>query len=144
MAIALAASAFAQYNGGTMGSTGGTTTNGVYTPPKGGYSSSTGIAIGAAAAAGVGVAYLALRHRGSLVGCVQQAGDNTKLVSDKGNKTYTLDGSGLNLKAGERVKLQGKKVKSASGEPAFAARKLVKDYGSCDQQAAVSQRPVMP
>ncbi|MGH9378569.1 MAG: hypothetical protein ACRD1I_07205 [Terriglobia bacterium] len=143
MAIALAASAFAQYNGGAMGSTGGTTTNGVYTPPKGGYSSSTGIAIGAGVAAGVGLAYLTLRNRGSLVGCVQEAGGGAKLIAGK-NKSYALDESGLSLKAGDRVKLKGKKVTSSSGEATFTATKLVKDYGSCDQQAALNQPPVMP
>ncbi|MGH9351182.1 MAG: hypothetical protein ACRD2G_03320 [Terriglobia bacterium] len=144
MAIALAASAFAQYNGGTMGSTGGTTSNGVYTPPKGGYSSSTGIAIGAGVAAGAALAYFALRNRGSMVGCVQEVGGSSKLIAGKDNQSYTLDEGGLSLKTGDRVKLKGKKLKSSSGETTFTATKLVKDYGSCEQQAAASQPPAMP
>ncbi|HEV2419605.1 MAG TPA: hypothetical protein VGX94_17555 [Terriglobia bacterium] len=144
LAIALAASAFAQYSGGTMGSAGGTTSNGVYTAPKGGYSSSTGIAVGAAVAAGAGLAYFALRNRGSLTGCVQKTGDTTKLIAGKGSKAYTLDESGLNLTAGDRVKLKGKKAASSSGGESFTATKLVKDYGACNEQAAVSQTPAMP
>jgi hypothetical protein len=49
LGLALAAPAFAQYGGGTGTGMGGTT--GTYTAPKGGYSSSTGIIIGAAASA---------------------------------------------------------------------------------------------
>lgn len=146
LAIALAASAFAQYNGGggTMGGTGGTTSNGVYTAPKGGYSSSTGIAVGAAVAAGAALTYFVLRNRGSLTGCVEKTGDTAKLISGKGNKAYTLDESGLNLKAGDRVKLKGKKAASSSGEESFTATKLVKDYGACNEEAAASQAPAMP
>lgn len=132
-ALALATSAFAQYNG-SSGGTGGGTTNGVYMPPKGGYSSSTGIAIGASAAAAAGVAYLALRNRGTLTGCIQGAGNDPVIITGKDDKSYTLDDGGLSLKTGDRVKLRGKKVKSSSGETTFTATKLVKDYGPCAHQ----------
>ncbi|MDE3180684.1 MAG: hypothetical protein KGM47_13620 [Acidobacteriota bacterium] len=141
LCLVISAAAFAQY-GGTpgMGTSGGTT-GGVYTPPKGGYKSSTGIAIGAAAAAGVGVAYLMLHNRKSVEGCLTESAGGTKLMDEKGNKTYALDSGDLNLKVGDRVKLKGKTMKSATGEPQFAARKLVKDYGPCASQAAMQHSP---
>jgi len=133
--LTVSAAAFAQYGG--MGGV-APTSGGVYTPPKGGYSSSTGIAIGAGAAAAGVLAYFLLRNRGSMVGCVEKPGDGTSLLNEKDNQTYTLDAGDLNLKVGERVKLSGKKLKSSSGQPAFEAKKLVKDYGSCKQQAALA------
>lgn len=144
VALALTAPAFGQYSGGSPGTGGGTTPGGVYTPPKGGYSSSTGIAIGAGAAAAAGVAYFALRNRGTLTGCVQGAGNDPILITGKGDTSYTLDESGLSLKAGDRVKLKGKKVKSSSGETTFTATKLVKDYGPCPQQQAAKQPATTP
>lgn len=143
LCLLVAAAGFAQYGGGIapgMGTTGGAT-GGVYTPPKGGYKSSTGIAIGGAAAAGVAVAYLMLRSRKSVVGCLEESSDGTKLMDEKDKKTYALDAGDLNLKVGERVKLRGKTTKTTTGEPEFAARKLVKNYGSCSTQASLGKLP---
>jgi hypothetical protein len=132
LAAALSSSALAQmYPGGTTG--GGTSTPG-YTPPKGGYSSATGIAIGAGVAAGVAVAYLALRNRPAVVGCVEASSDGTKLMNDKDQKTYALIASnGVVLSPGERVALKGKKTTDDAGKLSFEVHKLVKDYGSCKQ-----------
>ncbi|HLI31094.1 MAG TPA: hypothetical protein VKV79_08365 [Terriglobia bacterium] len=131
----ICAPAWGQYGG--MGGT-PSSTSGVYTPPKGGYSSSTGIAIGAGAAAAGVLAYLMLRNRGSIVGCVEESSHGFKLFNEKDKKTYALDEGNLTLKPGERLELSGKKVKSSSGEPAFEAKKLVKNYGSCSAQASLS------
>jgi hypothetical protein len=137
VSLLLAAPAFAQY-GGTTG-TGTTGSSGVYQAPKGGYGSSTGIAVGvgAAAAAGVGITYLALRNHGTIVGCVEPSSDGIKLMNEKDKNTYALVTSNVSLNAGERVALRGKKSKSDSGAPTFAVSKLVKDYGSCKQEAAL-------
>jgi hypothetical protein len=147
LGLAVTAAGFAQYPGNPgMGgtSTGGGTKGGVYTAPKGGYSSTTGIAIGAAAAAGVAVGgYLFMRSRRSMVGCVQKSAEGTQLMSEKDKKAYALDAGTLDLKPGDRVKLKGKKTKSDSGAPQFAATKLVKDYGSCDPQASL-KAPATP
>jgi hypothetical protein len=135
LALLLAAPAFAQYGGGSsgMGSTG---SPGFYQTPKGGYSSSTGIAIGAVAAAGGAITYLAVRNHGTIVGCVQPASDGLKLMNEKDQSTYALVASNISLAAGERVALRGKKSKSESGAPSFQVSKLVKDYGSCRQETA--------
>lgn len=131
LCAAVSGSALGQYGGG--GSMGGST-GGVYTAPKGGYSSSTGIAIGAGAAAGAGLAYLALRKHATMVGCVEASTDGSKLMNEKDQKTYALIASNdVVLALGERVVVKGKKTKDDSGKPTFEVHKLVRDYGSCRQ-----------
>jgi hypothetical protein len=110
-------------------------TPGGYNPGMGGYHSSTGIAIGAAVAAGVGIAYLVLHNRatGKVVGCVESSG-STMLLSDDKNSTYTLiKTDSVTLKTGERVALKGKTIRQSSGELAFEVRGLAKDYGACER-----------
>lgn len=134
LALLIGIPAFAQYGtgGGTTGTgTGGTTTGGVYTAPKGGYSSSTGIAIGAGAAAAATVGYLALRSHHTIVGCVQPSSEGVKLLNEKDQNTYALVADNVALNPGDRVSLRGKKVKDDSGRTTFQVSKLVKDYGTC-------------
>ncbi len=128
LAVSMSALAFAQYGGGT-GSTGGTST---------GRSYGNGAAIGAGvgAAAGIGAAYLLLRNRGTIVGCVEpSSAGKMKLMNEKDKNTYALLASNdVTLAPGERVALRGKKTKdTSSGEPVFQVQKLAKDYGSCKQ-----------
>lgn len=137
LCLFVAASGFAQYGGGVPGMGTPGAGGGVYTPPKGGYKSSTGIAIGGAAAAGIAVTYLMLRSRKSVVGCVSESAAGTELRDTKG-QTYVLDAPNISLKMGDRVKLSGRKTKSDTGAPGFAARKLVKDYGPCGTQTAMA------
>lgn len=133
-AVAARASVAQIYGGGMGGGVTGQPGGGVYTPPKGGYKSSTGIAIGAAAAAGVGVAYLVMRSRRSLTGCVENASSGNQLIRSKDQKEYAvIDTNGVTLTPGDRVSLKGKKSKTASGADGFAVNKLVKDYGPCKE-----------
>jgi hypothetical protein len=146
LGLAVAPAGFAQYGpGGSpgMGGTSSGTTSGVYTPPKGGYSSTTGIAIGAAAAAGATAGYFFMRSRKAMVGCVEKSAEGVHLMNQKNNKAYALDAGTLDLKPGERVKLKGKKTKGDSGAPHFAATKLVRDYGPCDSHIALKE-PATP
>ena len=115
----------------------GSTSSGTYTAPSGGYSSNTGIIAGAAAAAAAAgvLAYLILRNHGTMMGCVEQSNGETKLVSEKNDKSYLLDSNNLDLKAGERVKVKGKTVKNSTGQPEFQPTRLIKNYGSCEQGA---------
>lgn len=128
LCMLISGSALAQYGGGggTGGTTGGTTTT------TKGYGSSTGIAIGAGAAAAVGIAYFALRNRGTVVGCVEAAEDATSLVNEKDKRTYALvAGNGGALPAGRRVELKGKKSKDQSGRLTFRVTKVARVHGSC-------------
>src|SRR5258706_2269334 len=113
-----AASSFGQYPAGTPG----------YNPPSGGYHSSTGIAIGAEAAAAVGIGYLVLRNHNhaTVSGCLQSA-DNVDTLLDSKQNTYTLINSkSVPLTAGERVELRGKRVQRNAGALAFEVHGLVK------------------
>jgi hypothetical protein len=130
LGVLVAVPAFAQYGGGGGGSTGGGNSAG-YNAPSGGYGSSTGIAIGAGAAAAAGIAYLALRGRAQLVGCVEPSTDGNKIFNEHDKSTYALVATNVALSPGERVALRGKKVKDDSGRPTFQVTKLVKDYGFC-------------
>ena len=123
LVFGISATALAQYGGG-----GGSSSGGTYS--SGGYKSSTGIAIGAGAAAGVAIAYLAL-HKTSVVGCVESSTDGVKLMNEKDRKTYSLAPGSEDLKPGQRVELKGKKTKESSGKLSFQVQKLAKDYGAC-------------
>jgi len=115
-----AAAAFGQYPAGTS---------------PGGYHSSTGIAIGAGAAAAAGIGYLVLRnHHGKVSGCVQSIDHVETLLDDSQKNVYTLINlNAVPLKTGERVELRGKRIRQNSGTPAFEVHGLIKDYGQCQQ-----------
>jgi hypothetical protein len=134
LTAALSASASAQYGGGGMG-TAGTPT---YTPPKSGYGSGKAIGIGVGAAAGVGVLFLALHNHGAVTGCVRQTDDGLSLVDEKKNKSYSLEGSSVALKPGDRVELKGKKSSGTGGNEMFEATKVVKNLGSCSAEPAAA------
>lgn len=140
LVLLVAALSYGQYGGGGM--TGGTSGSGTYTAPKGGYSSATGIGIGAAAAGGVAIAYLLVRSHRRMQGCVERPNGATTLVDEKDKKSYALESGSLALRTGDRVELSGRKLKDSAGQPAFAAKKLVKDFGPCRQEAAL-HRPTV-
>jgi hypothetical protein len=125
----LASSALAQYGGGG----GGTGTPGApgYVPPKNGYGSGKAIGIGIGAAAGLGVMFLALHHHGAVTGCVRQTDDGLRLVDEKKNKSYVLEPGSVDVKAGDRVQLKGKKSSGTAGAEMFEPTKVVKNFGSC-------------
>ena len=130
LTLLLSAPAFAQYGGGT--GTGGMGTGSA--APGYGYGSGKAIGIGVGAAAGAGVLYLALRHRGSMTGCVQGGDDALIVVDDKNHQTYSLLNSGADLKSGERVQLKGKRSKDGHGAQTFEVSKVVKNLGACNAQ----------
>lgn len=127
--------AVAQYGGGGTGG-GGMTGNPTYTPHRS-YSSKGAIIGGIAGgvAVGAGLLYWKLHHGAKLRGCVTGSGD--KLVNDKDKQTYILTSKqNETVKPGERVELQGKKVKSDLGEPGFEVYKMTKDLGQCTATTA--------
>ena len=97
--------------------------------PSGGQVAA-GIAV--LAGAGVGITYLALHNRGTVVGCFQVgSGGNSSLI-DENKKAYALIASGsVVVPPGERVKLKGKKGRNSSGGITFEVQHVVKDYGHC-------------
>jgi len=131
--------ATAQYGGGG-GGTGGTGSGGG-TYNGGGYGSSAGkaVGIGVGAAAGAGILIYALHHHAGMTGCVQPADDGLRIVDEKKNTSYALQAGDVVVKPGQRVQLQGKLLKSSSGSQTFAAKKLVKDLGSCGSATSAAQ-----
>jgi hypothetical protein len=137
LTVFLASSAMAQYGGGGGGMGTGTPGTPGYVAPKSGYGSGKAIGIGVgAAAAGAGVLFLALHHHGAVTGCVQKTDDGLRLVDEKKNKSYVLEAGSVDLKAGDRVELKGKKSGGDSGAQMFAPTKVVKNLGSCGEAAA--------
>jgi hypothetical protein len=136
LATFLSSSAVAQYGGGGTGMGTGAPGTPAYVAPKSGYGSGKAVGIGVGAAAGAGVLFLALHHHGTVTGCVQQTDDGLRLVDEKKNKSYSLEPGIVDVKAGDRVRLRGKKSSGTAGAEMFEPTKVVKNLGSCGAEAA--------
>lgn len=92
-----------------------------------------GIGVTAGALAAIGIA-LAINHdHHTLVGCVS-SGPSGFEVQTGDAKTWSLEGNAVAIKAGDRVKLHGSKMKKAdrsSSSAVFKVEKLKRDYGPC-------------
>jgi hypothetical protein len=90
----------------------------------------------AAAAIAVVVTVASVHHRRKkivITGCVI-SGDNGMTVTDEEDrKTYAISGNGTGIKPGDRVKLEGKRVKPKSPDKTFVweAKEVIKDFGVC-------------
>jgi hypothetical protein len=89
-----------------------------------------GAAVGVAAVTTL-VLYLTL-HKTYITGCTQTA-EGGSALTDHDGLTYLLVDESSGLKAGQRVKLQGKKKKDKQGKLSFRVSKIKKDYGPCQQ-----------
>ena len=82
----------------------------------------------------VGVGFLvyheAHKHP-SITGCVVSGTDGLTLQNEKDKKVYALPPGAVELKAGERVTIKGKKRKDSGGKVSFQVEKLTKDFGTC-------------
>ncbi len=124
VALTACSCAFAQYGGGGggTGSGGSPSTSRSY-----GHGAAIGAAVGAGAAATV--LFMALHHRGQVVGCVGP--DGKTLTTDKGKHTYQL--AGTQMRAGEHLSIVGKKTKNAAGIDELQVTSVKKDLGKCEQ-----------
>src|SRR5256885_17054391 len=90
--------------------------------------------VGAVAAVAV-VAIVAIHYskKRMITGCVKSAGNGLTVIDEKDRQTYALSGDTTAIKLGDRVRLQGKKVKSMlSGAPlGWEIKTVVKDLGVC-------------
>jgi len=89
-----------------------------------------GAAVGVAAVTTL-VLYLTL-HKTYITGCTQSVEGGSSLTDHDGLSYFLVDESSW-LKAGKRVKLQGKKRKDKQGKLSFRVSKIKKDYGPCQQ-----------
>ena len=98
---------------------------------------------GAIAAAIVGVAAavvvvaVVVIHKSSekrtITGCVNPGGSGMTVTDEKDKQTYALSGNTTGMKPGDRMKLQGKKVKSKGADKTLVweAKGVAKDFGVC-------------
>lgn len=93
-----------------------------------------GLSVAAGAALGVGgyLIYRATHKHASIEGCVISDQNGLSLQNEKDKKTYPLAGDSATLKAGQKVALNGKKVKDSTGKLTFQVQKVTKDYGACN------------
>jgi len=93
------------------------------------------IGVVAAAAAVVIIAVLVIHHskKQTITGCVNSAASGMTVTDENGKQVYALSGNTAGVKPGNRVKLQGKKLKAAgAGEtPVWVATGVNKDFGVC-------------
>ncbi len=98
-----------------------------------------GVIVGVIAAVVV-VAYVAVhesRKKRTITGCVVQGGNGMSLTDEKDKRSYTLSGNTADIKPGDRMSLQGKKIKPKdAGKPVvWETGTISKDFGPCQPRA---------
>jgi hypothetical protein len=94
----------------------------------------TGIEIAIPVVVGVTalVIYAVVHSSHTLEGCAVTASDGIELRQNDGQQSWALLGETASIKAGERVRLSGRRQKKTGGRPrGFVVSKLVKDKGPC-------------
>jgi hypothetical protein len=67
----------------------------------------------------------------TITGCVNSGESGTSVTDEKDKHVYVLSGDTSNVKPGERMTLQGKKIKPNDGKPLiWETKKITKDFGS--------------
>jgi hypothetical protein len=96
------------------------------------------VAMGAIAV-GVGVGlYFAFRTPPTITGCAIAGTNGLTLQSEGDHQTFFLTGETAPIKAGDRVKVKGKKQKKdAAGNRSFLVSDLKNDYGACTNLAPI-------
>jgi len=69
----------------------------------------------------------------TITGCVSSGEGGMSLTDEKDKRIYALSGNTADIKPGDRVTLQGKKVKpkGANTPSALEVSKQTKDFGAC-------------
>ena len=69
----------------------------------------------------------------TITGCVNSGANGMTLTNEKDTQIYALLGDTTGVKPGDRIKLQGKKVKAKGPDKALVwkATKVTKDFGVC-------------
>jgi hypothetical protein len=59
-----------------------------------------------------------------------------KVIDEEDKKTYVLSGDTSSIKAGDRMKLEGKRLnaKGADKSRVWEAKEVIKDFGVCQPQ----------
>jgi hypothetical protein len=69
----------------------------------------------------------------TITGCVSAGANGMTVTEEKSGQIYVLSGNVAGIKPGDRMKLQGKKIKPEAPDKTLAweARKVTKDFGVC-------------
>jgi hypothetical protein len=92
-----------------------------------------GIVVTAAALVVVTVVVIHYSKKRAITGCVVLGQSGMTLIDEKDKQIYTLSGDTTDIKPGDRMKLQGKKVKPKDPDKTLVweAKKVTNDYGAC-------------
>jgi hypothetical protein len=103
--------------------------------PIGGVGTGTIVGVIVGVAAGVVVIAIVAIHyskKRTITGCVRPAQNGMTVNDEKDKLVYALSGDTAGVKPGQRMTLQGKKIKPKAGNPlAWDVRKIRTDYGVC-------------
>jgi hypothetical protein len=94
-----------------------------------------GVIVGVVAAVVI-VAYVVVHEstkKGTITGCVIPGENGMSMTDERDKRSYALSGSTADIKAGNRLTLQGKSIKpKAVGKPVVWETKTIsKDFGVC-------------
>ena len=94
-----------------------------------------GVIVGVVAAVVI-VTYVVIHEstkKRSITGCVIPAGNGMSVTDEKDKRSYALSGNTTDVKAGDRVTLQGKRIKpkDAGKAVAWETKTISKDFGAC-------------
>jgi len=98
-----------------------------------------GVIVGVLAAVVI-VAYVVIHEsskKRSITGCVIPGASGMSVTDEKDKRSYALSGNTGDINPGDRVTLQGKKIKPKdAGKPVvWETKTLSKDFGSCQSPA---------
>jgi len=113
----------AQSSSGTIGGVGTGTIAGV----------TVGVVAGVAVIASVAIHYSKKR---TITGCVNSGANGMTVTDEKDKHIYALSGNTTGIKPGDRMKLQGRKVKPKGPDKTLVweAKDVTKDFGVCQPQ----------
>ncbi len=113
----------AQSSSGTIGGVGTGTIAGV----------TVGVVAGVAVIAIVAIHYSKKR---TITGCVNSGANGMTVTDEKDKQIYALSGNTTGIKPGDRMKLQGRKVKPKGPDKTLVweAKDVTKDFGVCQPQ----------
>jgi hypothetical protein len=79
------------------------------------------------------VIHESIKKRAIITGCVKSGENGMSVTDEKDRRIYALAGNTAGIKPGDRVTLQGKKIKSKGANEmlAWEVKKEVKDFGAC-------------
>jgi hypothetical protein len=92
-----------------------------------------GVVVGVAVVvAVVTVAIVHYSKKRAITGCVVSGDSGMTLTDEKNKQIYTLSGDTAGIKPGDRMKLQGKKVKPKGPKTrVWETKDVAKDFGTC-------------